>query len=139
MLHRCVAAFKQGGKQRRESVALVPTMGALHAGHLSLVRMARRVADHVVVSIFVNPAQFGPIEDFDAYPRDEARDAALLVEEEVALLWAPDVAVMYHAGTGSSIEVAEVGADVCGAGRPGHSQAERGVRTGWVSSCKYRW
>src|SRR3546814_9093119 len=67
-------------------------MGALHAGHLSLVRMARRVADHVVVSIFVNPTQFGPNEDFVAYPRDEARDAALLVEEKTALLWAPDVA-----------------------------------------------
>ena len=115
-LHRAVSALKQGGK----SVALVPTMGALHAGHLSLVRMARRVADHVVVSIFVNPTQFGPNEDFAAYPRDEARDAALLVEEQTALLWAPDVAVMYPEGHGTRIEVAELGADYCGAARPGH-------------------
>jgi len=115
-LHRAVSALKQGGK----SVALVPTMGALHEGHLSLVRMARRVADHVVVSIFVNPTQFGPSEDFAAYPRDEARDAALLVEEQTALLWAPDVAVMYPDGHSTHIEVAELGADYCGAARPGH-------------------
>ncbi len=115
-LHRAIAALKQDGK----SVALVPTMGALHDGHLSLVHMGRRVADHVVVSIFVNPTQFGPNEDFAAYPRDEARDAALLVEEGVALLWAPDVAVMYPGGHSTHIEVAELGADYCGAARPGH-------------------
>jgi pantoate--beta-alanine ligase len=115
-LHRAVSALKQGGK----SVALVPTMGALHEGHLSLVRMGRRVADHVVVSIFVNPTQFGPNEDYAAYPRDEGRDAALLVEEKAALLWAPDVSVMYPEGHSSRIEVAELGADYCGAARPGH-------------------
>lgn len=115
-LHRAVAALKQGGK----SVALVPTMGALHEGHLSLVRMGGRVADHVVASIFVNPTQFGPNEDFAAYPRDEARDAALLVEEGTALLWAPDVSVMYPGGHSTHIEVAELGADYCGAARPGH-------------------
>ncbi|PKQ00096.1 MAG: pantoate--beta-alanine ligase [Alphaproteobacteria bacterium HGW-Alphaproteobacteria-13] len=115
-LHRAVAALQQGGK----SVALVPTMGALHDGHLSLVRMARRVADHAVVSIFVNPTQFGPNEDYAAYPRDEARDAARLVEEKTALLWAPDVAVMYPDGHRTHIEVAGLGADYCGAARPGH-------------------
>lgn len=115
-LHRAVAALKQGGK----SVALVPTMGALHDGHLSLVRMARRVADHAVVSIFVNPTQFGPNEDYAAYPRDEARDAALLVEEGTSLLWAPEVATMYPGGHRTHIEVAELGADYCGAARPGH-------------------
>lgn len=115
-LHRAVTALKQGGK----SVALVPTMGALHEGHLSLVRMGRRVADHVVASIFVNPTQFGPNEDFAAYPRDEARDSALLVEEGTALLWAPDVSVMYPGGHSTHIEVAELGADYCGAARPGH-------------------
>ena len=115
-LHRAVDALKPG----RKSVALVPTMGALHEGHLSLVRMAKRVADHVVVSIFVNPTQFGPNEDYAAYPRDEAKDSALLVEEGVALLWAPDVGVMYPAGHSTHIEVAELGADYCGAARPGH-------------------
>ena len=116
MLHRAVTALKQGGK----SVALVPTMGSLHDGHLSLVRMAKRVADHAVVSIFVNPTQFGPNEDFDAYPRDEARDAAMLVEEGTSLLWAPDVRTMYPGGHSTHIEVAELGADYCGAARPGH-------------------
>src|SRR3546814_2669537 len=95
-------------------------MGALHEGHLSLVRMGRRVADHVVVSIFVNPTQFGPNEDYAAYPRDEARDAALLAQEKVSLLWAPDVDVMYPGGHSTHIEVAELGADYCGAARPGH-------------------
>jgi pantoate--beta-alanine ligase len=116
MLHRAVTALKQGGK----SVALVPTMGSLHDGHLSLVRMAKRVADHAVVSIFVNPTQFGPNEDFAAYPRNEARDAAILVEEGASLLWAPDVATMYPGGHSTHIEVAELGADYCGAARPGH-------------------
>ena len=116
MLHRAVTALKQGGK----SVALVPTMGALHDGHISLVRMAKRVADHAVVSIFVNPTQFGPNEDFAAYPRDEARDAALLAQQGTALLWAPDVGTMYPGGHSTHIEVAELGADYCGAARPGH-------------------
>ncbi len=116
MLHRAVTALKQG----RKSVALVPTMGALHDGHLSLVRMAKRVADQVIVSIFVNPTQFGPNEDFAAYPRDEARDAALLAQEGTSVLWAPDVATMYPGGHSTHIEVAELGADYCGAARPGH-------------------
>lgn len=114
---RCaVASLKQGGK----TVALVPTMGALHQGHLSLVEIGKKQADHVVVSIFVNPTQFGPNEDFDAYPRSESKDAAMLAEAGVSLLWAPDVATMYPAGHVTHVEVAELGADFCGAARPGH-------------------
>lgn len=114
---RCaVAALRQGGK----TIALVPTMGSLHQGHLSLVEMGKKQADHVVVSIFVNPTQFGPNEDFDAYPRNEARDAAMLAEAGVSLLWAPDVPTIYPAGHATHVAVAELGADFCGAARPGH-------------------
>ncbi len=116
MLRQAMAALQRGGK----SVALVPTMGSLHEGHLSLVRAGRRAADHVVASIFVNPTQFGPGEDLDAYPRNEAGDAALLADEGVALLWAPTVATVYPPGHSTHIEVAELGSDYCGAARPGH-------------------
>jgi pantoate--beta-alanine ligase len=95
-------------------------MGALHDGHLTLVREAKRHATHVIASIFVNPTQFGPNEDLDAYPRREAADAALLAAEGVAVLWAPGVATMYPDGHATRICVAGVSDALCGATRPGH-------------------
>lgn len=87
---------------------------------MKLVETARRQADHVIVSIFVNPAQFGPNEDFARYPRREAEDAAMLAEAGVAILWVPDATTMYPEGFATKVTVAGVGEGLCGASRPGH-------------------
>jgi pantoate--beta-alanine ligase len=99
-LRRAVARYREAG----ESVALVPTMGALHAGHLALVRRAQRSADRVVVSIFVNPAQFAPSEDFSTYPRTFDADVKALAEASADLVWAPEsVEVMYAPGFATKV------------------------------------
>jgi len=107
-------------------IGLVPTMGALHAGHVSLVRAARSQCDRVAVSIFVNPTQFGPNEDFAKYPRTWETDCALLEREGVDLLFAPSPEEMYPKGASTFIEVAGVSDRLDGASRPGHF---RGVAT----------
>ena len=99
-LRSAVAALRGDGP-----IALVPTMGALHQGHLSLIREARARAAHVIVSIFVNPRQFGPSEDLATYPRPIEADSALLEAEGVSLLWLPDPAAMYPAGYATTVSV----------------------------------
>ena len=120
VLRTAVDALRQSGGPRGGTIALAPTMGALHEGHLTLIREAKARADHVVASIFVNPRQFGPREDFGAYPRQLRRDAELLEAEGAALLWAPERGEVYPAGYATNVGVAGVSEGLCGADRPGH-------------------
>jgi pantoate--beta-alanine ligase len=115
-LRQAVAALRAGGA----SIAFVPTMGALHAGHMALVAEAGRRADHVVASIFVNPKQFAANEDLSTYPRREAADTRMLEEGGCALLWAPEADVMYPAGFATNVSVAGLTEGLDGAARPGH-------------------
>jgi pantoate--beta-alanine ligase len=111
-----VTAWREQG----ERVGLVPTMGSLHEGHLSLIRLAARETDRVVVSLFVNPTQFGPGEDYESYPRDFERDAALCRAENVAALFAPPPEEMYAADASITIHEGRLADGLCGRSRPGH-------------------
>jgi len=117
-LHTALGGFRNNG----QSIAFVPTMGNLHEGHLDLVRKARQLCDVVVVSIFVNPLQFGPSEDLDAYPRTLAADKEKLFSEGVQVLYAPGVEDIYPHGmhTQTLVHVPELGETLCGSSRPGH-------------------
>src|SRR5690625_6316133 len=112
----------RGERSAGRRIALVPTMGNLHAGHMQLVRQARRTADVVVVSLFVNPLQFGPDEDLDCYPRTFASDRQLLFAAGVDYLFCPGVDDMYPNGLDSQtlVSVPELSSSLCGASRPGH-------------------
>jgi pantoate--beta-alanine ligase len=124
-----IAAVRRAVAQARRrglSIGLVPTMGAMHAGHSSLIRAARGETGFVVVSLFVNPTQFGPNEDLIRYPRTWEEDLGLCTREKVDLIFAPEPAVMYPAGFRTYVEVTELQDGLCGASRPGHF---RGVAT----------
>ncbi len=113
-------------KSKNRTIGFVPTMGYLHEGHLSLVRASKKKADVTVVSIFVNPTQFGPKEDFRTYPRDFERDAGLLEKEGIAVLFYPDAEEMYPGGYKTYVEIHDLQDKLCGRSRPGHF---RGVST----------
>jgi pantoate--beta-alanine ligase len=113
-------------REENRTIGFVPTMGALHEGHLSLIHEARAMCDVVVVSVFVNPAQFGPSEDFDSYPRDLTRDSALLAEYNVDYVFAPPVEEIYPAGFSTYVTVEGLSDQLEGASRPEHF---RGVTT----------
>ncbi|MGH2748774.1 MAG: pantoate--beta-alanine ligase [Actinomycetota bacterium] len=107
-------------RDRKQTIGLVPTMGALHEGHLSLLRAARSSSDVVVMSVFVNPLQFGPHEDFSAYPRTETEDLAVAEEEKVDIAFLPSIDEMYPEGRTTVVNAGPIGEILEGAHRPGH-------------------
>lgn len=128
---REVRRFREATRAKRQTIAFVPTMGALHEGHLKLVERAHKLADRVIVSIFVNPTQFGPTEDLSRYPRDLKSDLAKLKPHKVDVVFFPTADAMYPKGHGPKgdqtwVEVGGVTEGLCGASRPGHF---RGVAT----------
>jgi pantoate--beta-alanine ligase len=123
---RMMSVARRLRREEHRNIGLVPTMGALHEGHLSLIHEARALCDVVVVSVFVNPTQFGPNEDFASYPRDLTRDSALLAEYNVDYVFAPTSEEIYPAGFSTYVTVDELSNKLEGAARPGHF---RGVST----------
>ena len=123
---RMMSVARRLRREENRTIGFVPTMGALHEGHLSLIHEARAMCDVVVVSVFVNPAQFGPTEDFDSYPRDLTRDSALMAEYNVDYVFAPTVEEIYPPGFSTYVTVEGLSDQLEGASRPGHF---RGVTT----------
>ena len=123
---RMMSVARKLRREENRTIGFVPTMGALHEGHLSLIHEARAMCDVVVVSVFVNPAQFGPAEDYDSYPRDLTRDSALLAEYNVDYVFAPTVEEIYPPGFSTYVTVEGLSSQLEGASRPDHF---RGVTT----------
>src|SRR3989440_7607378 len=123
---RMMSVARRLWREEHRTIGLVSTMGSLHEGHLSLIHEARALCDVVVVSVFVNPTQFGPAEDFESYPRDLTRDSALLAEYNVDYVFAPTVEEMYPTGAATFVTVEGLSNELEGASRPGHF---RGVTT----------
>lgn len=134
-LQRCADADRDEGRR----IALVPTMGALHAGHLALVAEARRRAEVVCVSIFVNPTQFGAGEDLDAYPRPLEADLAACREAGVDRVFLPDPAALYPPGAQSFVEVTELARPLCGRSRPLHFRGVATVVTKLLVAARPQW
>ena len=126
-----VAEWRKAG----ETIALVPTMGALHAGHLSLIGIAKGRAGRVVASIFVNPSQFGPKEDFKRYPRDEEGDVKKLAETGVDLVFIPSTDEMYPSGFATKVSLPNLTEDLCGAARPNHFEGVATIVTKLLLQC----